>query len=212
MSCFQKAVHDHSVPHRIRIDRGGENVEVARFMLHAKGIDSKPVLTGSSVHNQRIERLWRDMFTAVTGNYYRLFYSMESEEALDHLSQLDLYALHHVYIPRINQALVMFKNGWNCHRLRTTGKTPNQLYASSLATEAASVDSIDDLYGFDEEGPLPEEVDSVDVPPIEVHLQEDILDELSTVDPCQPSDCFGVDIYANVCSILGHRAVTPLHA
>ena len=107
LNCFQKAVQEHNIPHRIRIDRGGENVQVARFMLHARGIDKRPVLTGSSVHNQRIERLWRDVFSTVTGNYYRLFYLLEQEEVLDHLNQTDLFALHHVYIPRINQGLQM---------------------------------------------------------------------------------------------------------
>ena len=205
LSCFEKAVHDYELPHRIRIDRGGENIEIARFMLHARGVESKPVLTDSSVHNQRIERLWRDVFTAVTGNYYRLFYLMEREGVLDHLSQLDLYALHQVYIPRINRALLIFKNGWNCHKLRTTGKSPNELYASSIITIMTSADDVDECYGVDEDGPVPLEVDTVDIPPIEVDLEEGMLDLLSAVDSCQPSDSFGVDIYRRVCGILGHR-------
>ena len=207
LECFQKAVQDYNIPHRIRTDRGGENVKVARFMLRARGIDKRPVLTGSSVHNQRIERLWRDVFTIVTGNYYRLFYLMEREEVLDHLNHEDLFALHHVYIPRINQALSIFRNGWNCHKLRTTGKSPNQMYASSMISQATSADRIDEFYGVDEDGPVPADVEAVtvEVLPIDVELDEDTLHQLSSVDPCQPSDCFGVNVYRHVCNILGHR-------
>ena len=42
---------------RIRIDKGVENVNIAQFMLEKRGIDRRSVLTGSSVHNQCIERL-----------------------------------------------------------------------------------------------------------------------------------------------------------
>lgn len=205
LSCFEKAVQNYNVPQRIRIDRGGENVEVARLMLSTRGIDSKSVLTGSSVHNQRIERLWRDVFTAVTGNYYKLFYALEGEGVLDHTNELDLFALHFVYLPRIRQALLVFKNGWNCHKLRTTGKSPQQMYASSMIRQMVSADDIDEQYGVDEDGPVAVEIDMVEVPPVEVQLEDDILHQLSRIDPCQPSDSLGVDIYRHVCGILGHR-------
>ena len=51
---FMEACERFRVPTRIRTDHGTENVAVARAMLEIKGAETNPVLTGRSVHNQRI--------------------------------------------------------------------------------------------------------------------------------------------------------------
>ena len=53
LECFLFAVSNFGLPSRVRCDKGGENVKVSEFMLNHP-------ITGRSVHNQRIERLWRD--------------------------------------------------------------------------------------------------------------------------------------------------------
>ena len=69
---FRQAVTECGWPARIRCDRGGENIDVARAMLQTRGIGQQRVLVGSSVHNQRIERLWRDVFRCVCHHFYSL--------------------------------------------------------------------------------------------------------------------------------------------
>ena len=53
---FKRATKEFKHPLRIRTDKGGENVAVARYMCLVRGVDANPVLTGKSTHNQRIER------------------------------------------------------------------------------------------------------------------------------------------------------------
>ena len=69
------------------------------------GNSSNPVLTGSSVHNQRVERLWRDTYRCVVSLYYQLFSYLEDTGRLDVDSEVDLFCLHSVYQPKINDAL-----------------------------------------------------------------------------------------------------------
>lgn len=114
---FANAVRQFHVPCRVRCDHGTENIEVAKWMLHHHGTASNPVLAGRSVHNQRIERLWRDAIQSFIGMYKRLFYFMESNNILDPLNEVHMYALHYVYLPRIQRSIEEFTLQWNNHPL-----------------------------------------------------------------------------------------------
>ena len=57
---FLQAIGHYGLPTRICCDQGSENIRVAQHMLHHRGVDRRSVLVGSSVHNQRIERLWKE--------------------------------------------------------------------------------------------------------------------------------------------------------
>ena len=51
---FLTAARQYGLPSRVRSDHGRENYLVAVHMLETRGYD---MITGSSVHNQKIERL-----------------------------------------------------------------------------------------------------------------------------------------------------------
>ena len=63
---FLDAVSLYGLPSRVRTDYGGENRLVAQHMLENHGTHRSSVMTGNSVHNQRIKRSWRDMHECVS--------------------------------------------------------------------------------------------------------------------------------------------------
>ena len=74
-------------------------------MLRTCGTGRGLALVDKSVHNQRIERLWRDVFKDVLANFYELFPLMEEMGILDPLSGTDLWCLHFAFLPHINYCL-----------------------------------------------------------------------------------------------------------
>lgn len=129
-TCFRSRILEYGTPLRVRSDQGLENFKIAEFMAESKGLDNSSMIVGKSTHNQRIERLWRDVFECVLSFFYDLFYVMEDQGILNPLSDLDLYALHHVYTQKINNNLQMWRNAWNKHRIRTVKTSPSCLFTA----------------------------------------------------------------------------------
>ena len=175
---FLGAVQRYGLPSRLRCDQGGENILVAQHMLHHRGSQRRSVLVGSLVHNQRIERLWRDMHRCVTVTFYRLFYYLEYHGLLNPLDEVHIFSLHYIYLPRINKSLIEFKEAWNSHKIRTAqGQTPSQLFTSGALqlreSGSSAVDffeRVSDNYGVEEEGVTPYDDEGVQVPPCRLDL------------------------------------------
>ncbi len=212
MEQFASGTKSYFIPSRVRCDKGGENIEVAKFMLLERGFDRGSVITGSSVHNQRIERLWRDVFRGVTYQYYKLFYGLEALGILDPVNHVHLYALHAIYIPRINKSLEIFRQGWNHHGLSTMKSTsPLQLFTLGISKLQASneiaVDfnrTVDNDYGIDHDGPVvsEESTPAVIVPRIELRLTDNGMEELQRLNVLQDSQDSAIDLFVNALNII----------
>lgn len=214
LSDFIRAIKRIGIPSRIRVDKGGEYAHIKRLMNKLNGDEHKSSLSGKSVHNIRIERLWRDVFSKVLSRYYIVFTTMENNHILDVENGIQMSVLHHVYSRRIQQDLSFWVEAHNRHPLRTEeNKSPTQLwYTASLISQNRNntamhnlfrreyTEYMDVLQGFEEEHLLAEQ-DNIEhvLPRFPLPVTNAQLKELNDkFDVVAESEHDGVDIYYDI--------------
>lgn len=137
---------------------------------------------GRSLHNVRIERLWRDVRKDVLENFRQIFLHLEEIGLLDMENRDHRTCLYLTYQPRIQQALDREIAAWNNHKLRTErNRTPIALY--ELSRERAIIrgywtgdpgdkdSSVDGSYGSHDYGAPTPPAEEISVDP--VHPREE---------------------------------------
>ena len=173
-------------------------------MVATRGPGRGSYIAGSSTRNQRIERLWRDLFRCVAAKFYYMFYGLEQTSILD--LENPVFTLHYVFLPRFNIALNEFMEAYNNHRLSTERNwTPNQIWYNSMSNPANPVTNelvdkeISNIQycGEDPESPYPiDPVNNVVVSPVDISFAEEINNLLhNSIDPVRESPDMGIDIY-----------------
>lgn len=139
---FLEAVEKHGVPSRVRADQGVKNVDIARWMFTVKGCGRGSFISGKSVHNQRIDRLWKDVWMYVSSVYYDVLHGLEDSGSLHPSNSIHLFCAHYVFLPRLQRDLNTFTDAWNDHSIRMEQNlSPNQLWEIGIAQNAVDVSS-----------------------------------------------------------------------
>lgn len=224
---FLASVEKYFWPSRVHTDHGRENVLVWEHMNEYRGQNRGSALVGSSTHNQRIERLWRDVFRCFGSIFYYTFQSMEESGILNRENLLHMFILHYVYLPRINVAVDAFTTAWNKHPIRTERNwSAEQIWANEMLDRCTQgLSAINDVrgeqhlhdqdltwYGYDPDAPLPADdgLSTVEVNNITMDLPNNIVGELTRqINPLANSNSFGIDIFQRavqlVQEMLGHH-------
>lgn len=159
--------------------------------------------------NQRIERLCVNTFQSVLCIFYNIFSSMEELHILDVGSDTQLWALHYVFMPRLQRNLDTFVTQWNTHGLTTEhGKSPYQLFTTGiLENHASQYTGVQAFVGEEQEGAEAERevVTGADDAPrpalsmVQCPLTQDQVTDLEgRINPLDDADRFGIDIYKRV--------------
>ncbi|KAG6848987.1 hypothetical protein H0H93_012214 [Arthromyces matolae] len=164
LNLFHQGRAVFGTPSRVRGDHGVENLRVAEFMESNFGSERGSYIWGRSVHNIRIERLWRDITRHWGSKWKNFFLDLEANNELDITEDAQIWLLHTLFLPQINDDAATWARGWNSHNVRINGqreRSPSDMFffgqlehgIRDLEIEANDIDVLEQeeiaLFGVD---------------------------------------------------------------
>jgi hypothetical protein len=129
-----------------------------------------------SVHNIRIERLWRDLTLGFAGKWKHFFQHLEFYNDLNHDNPRHIWLLHYLFLESVNEDAKNWAEAWNYHVLslrHEKNQSPVALFELGMMEHG--------VRGFMEED-LPEDLAEYGVD-WEDFLDDDIRDFFQTNNP-----------------------------
>ncbi|KAK7018052.1 hypothetical protein VNI00_018425 [Paramarasmius palmivorus] len=158
LQLFLDAINTHQTPSRVRGDHGVENLDVARYMEENYGVERGSYIWGRSVHNIRIERLWRDVTQGFGTKWYNFFFELEAQHGLSPDVDEHIWLLHHLFLPSVDQDALEWAGAWNSHKLRLDGsrdRSPSDMFLFGVIQQGLrgpnGVRNVDGLMQDDDE-------------------------------------------------------------
>ncbi|PPQ79843.1 hypothetical protein CVT24_003646 [Panaeolus cyanescens] len=158
LEMFVNAVTNHGPPSRVRGDQGGENRDVAVFMVLLRGNNRGSFMWGSSIRNTPIERTWVELGRRFVRQWKAFFQRLQRLHLLDSNDKLHLWILHYLFLDAINNDCNSFVQDWNSHPMLKRGsRSPNELEMEGMIkhgvyrTEIKGFEFVDECEGLTEE-------------------------------------------------------------
>ena len=118
-------------------------------------------------------------------------------------NETDIFCLHYVYIPRINNALIAHLNAHNNHKISTEASaTPSQLFYANNHFRELFVNTHTNVQTSPVQSP---DLSVVTVPTTTCPItDEDYMELQANIDPMKHSSMQGKDIFLEVVDFVGN--------
>ncbi|KAN0093291.1 Integrase catalytic domain containing protein [Tylopilus felleus] len=126
LELFLAAIRTYRMPSCVRGDRGGENIDVAIWMIEHCG-PNQSFLWGRSTQNSHIEWLWVDTGINFVCRWKAFFVRLEDIHYLDVGNPHHLWLLHFLFLRKLNDDCQQFQHDWNHHPISKRGHNQSPL-------------------------------------------------------------------------------------